>query len=454
MVSKLNTLRKIILGNDLFEKCSNEYVHQNIIKDTINERLKNGLEKRLIELKEKYNICLENCNIDILLAACQLNKKPKLKDYLCINDSCKNRIYYDEKKESMYYDIIKIDCKNVELINKFKKIEEEQSSNFEMRVEIDNEECLDFSKSANNNNTFYYVAYNKKSNILGGICLLSENNKENFIEIALLTSISKLDRSDLNKGIGSLILNKIKKDYENNKNFYCIKLGGRDDAVPFYVGYGFKYNTIAEILNKDLKKIINTVDGSQFIYIFDKLYNLKSTNLKKYIEFAYKNDIKYLIDYYFKNNIYYNLDKLNDKFNKPNNIYYYNCLLPKLLEQGLKINLNIIIKFIYSIARGINIFQPINKSNYNYSYSIPEKIKLITSNKYIDVYILDLLKLLDKHNYIINTEILEALYNTSLTESYNWLKKTHKLELSNEFKEEINKTRKSLIELNTYLKKI
>ncbi len=99
----------------------------------------------------------------------------------------------------------------------------------------------------------YYIAYNKKDNILGGVCQVTLYKDDKTVYINLLTSRSSIDSSFNNKGIGTTILNRIKRDYENT--YYCIELYSLPDALEFYLNYGFKpRNFISKLIYDDIKK--------------------------------------------------------------------------------------------------------------------------------------------------------------------------------------------------------
>ncbi len=464
MVSKLNNLRKLILGTDLFKQCQDEYVHKDIIKKTISDRLRNGLEMRLNELKDK-ELCLEKCDINMLLNACKLNERPHKKDYLCISDECKNKIYYDEYRQTHYYEIIKLDCmneKDKEEILKYAKIEKEQKDKFRGLLSLYNSGCKEYYTNRRNrdisdniiNRTgyIYYIAYNKKDNILGGVCQVDLLYRQNTVHINLLTSRSKLDRSSINKGIGTSLLNKIKEDYQNNKYFYSMTLWGVGDAVPFYLNWGFKMDRVDEYSKKDFDYLVKNNDddnndyepyGADFIYIFKKLYNTKSYNIKKYIQYAYKNNISELIEYYYDNNLYLNLTDISDNKIKINLIDYYK-LLPIYIKDGFKINSNDLNK---TISKFFHNF-------YNEDLISFKRAYLNKKNKVIDEFILKIIILLDKYNFEFDSSNLDLLHEYFLINSYNWITKNKKLKVSDTYQQKINNWLNSINDLKKYYNKL
>ncbi len=413
MVSKLNNLRKLILGTDLFKQCQEQYVHKDIIKKTISERLKNGLEMRLNELKDK-ELCLEKCDINMLLNACKLNVRPHKKDYLCISDECKNKLYYDEYKQTHYYDIIKLDCmnkKDKEEILKYAKIEDEQQDKFIGLLSL-NEGCIE------NEPYIYYIAYNKKDNILGGVCQVYLHKDHNTVYIALLTSRYKLDRSSINKGIGTTILNRIKEDYQYNKDYYLLRLSAANDAITFYLKNGFMYMSDDDYILSDINNI-----NPNLIYIFDKLYNIKSRNIKKYLEFAYKNNIIYLIEYYYDNNIYYSYNELINKEINISIISSYK-LLPNYIKEGLIIDNNKFNSIINSIISLID--------NTGYKTIGIKANFILKKNKIIDSFTLNCLKLFKNINKL-NKINIDLLYEYGFTNTYKWIKENYNQSISERY---------------------
>ncbi len=266
MNSKNDKLRKIILNNDLYEKCNKTQID----KIDINSRLE--------ELK--INNCTTNCTINDLKNIC---KSPNSlnNNKICISESCKNKLYYDEYKESYFYDIIKLDTGNIKdkkQLIKFNNLAKAQKKYFLFPVlnYDDNKSIFKYS------NIIYFIAYNKKNNIIGGIARIYLNQFSNLVYINMISTRNSFDKDDLNKGIGNKIINFIVDEYKNNDNFYGIILESYDSSLGFYLKYGFEQLNFIKS-----KKLIMP----HLIYFFKKYDN-------KFLKKFKKELITYIINKY------------------------------------------------------------------------------------------------------------------------------------------------------------
>ena len=69
MSNKLKKLRKILLGNELYEECKNYAIDKDVLSLRLKELKKDPkVQKRLNELKIT-NLCLKDCDVDMLINA-------------------------------------------------------------------------------------------------------------------------------------------------------------------------------------------------------------------------------------------------------------------------------------------------------------------------------------------------------------------------------------------------
>ncbi len=252
---KNDKLRKVILNNDLYEKCNKTQI------DKINLEISN----RLDELK-KYN-CTSNCSINDLKKICKSYNSLN-NNKMCISESCKNKLYYDEYKESYFYDIIKLDTGNIKdkkQLIKFNNLAKAQNKYFLFPV-LDYDDNTIFKYS----NNIYYIAYNKKNKIIGGVAKIRLDLFPNLVNINSISTRNSFNKDNLNKGIGNKIINFIIDEYKNNDNFYGIILESYDSSLGFYLKYGF------EQLNIKRKDIM-----PHLIYLFRNYDNKFITKIKK-----------------------------------------------------------------------------------------------------------------------------------------------------------------------------
>ena len=93
--SKQDQLRRALLGDKLYSKCSSNRGVSNF-----------EIEARIQELNSKYDV-LKNCSLDDFANLCALKDSPSSVRILpCLEDGVTNQIYYDQHKQNYFYDII------------------------------------------------------------------------------------------------------------------------------------------------------------------------------------------------------------------------------------------------------------------------------------------------------------------------------------------------------------
>ena len=234
MSNKLKKLRKILLGDELYEECKNYAIDKDVLSLRLNEIKKDPkIQKRLNELKIT-NLCLKDCDVDMLINACNL--KSKSDNLGCISNTCKNKIYYDSTKESYYYDIVELNCgfeEDVKKLEYFQKLEDQQKDNFTKFLTLNNDGCF-------NDDIIYYVAFNKQTETIGGVCQTSDKYSKGIIKVNYITTRAGKVKDDLNKGIGSTILNHIIRKYQSDTDYFGVLLDAVPEAVEFYRKIGFE----------------------------------------------------------------------------------------------------------------------------------------------------------------------------------------------------------------------
>lgn len=231
-MSKLDKLRKALLGEELYNKCAKYGIREDELQSRHFALLKDEslIRKRLEQLDVNYNY-LKKCSSEDFAKLCGLKSSDN--KISCLDEADKNSIYYDTYKENYYYDIVEINCSKSsdrKLLKVFQTLEEQQKNEFT--------DYLSLSQGCDDENKYvFYVAFNDTNQEIGGVCLISEF--DGYVEVKYLTSRAAKTKSPLYKGIGNLILNYIVNKY-NNGNYFGIFLISDPDAVGFYEKYGFR----------------------------------------------------------------------------------------------------------------------------------------------------------------------------------------------------------------------
>ena len=232
-MKKQDRLRKALLGCELYDKCTTKYgISEEELESRFNDIINEPqFKERLEQLDIDYNY-VTKCTKDEFVRMCGL------KDYEvsnCLDDSDKNKIFYDKYKENYYYDIVELDCRkksDVNLLKTFQVLEEQQKDEFTQYLSL-GEGCSEGTDET----TVFYVAYNVDKEEIGAVCKTTEF--DSYIEINLLTTRAGKTKSDLYKGLGTSIINYIVGNYRSS-DFIGIVLTSDPKATGFYTKYGFE----------------------------------------------------------------------------------------------------------------------------------------------------------------------------------------------------------------------
>jgi hypothetical protein len=269
-MNKQENLRKALLGCELYDKCTSKYgiseeELESRFDDIINEP---QFKERLEQLDIDYNY-LTKCTKDEFVRLCGL------KDYEasdCLDNSDKNKIFYDKFKQNYYYDIIELDCSNkndAKLLKKFQILEEQQKDEFTQYLSL-GEGCSEGTEETN----IFYVAFNIEKDEIGAVCKTTEF--DSYVEINLLTTRAGKTKSDLYKGLGNSVLNYIVGKYRYT-DFVGIILTSDPKAKGFYEKYGFEKMPQEDLYFYKLSKFKN----------IDKLdYSTHTRFLQNALDFA------------------------------------------------------------------------------------------------------------------------------------------------------------------------
>jgi hypothetical protein len=269
-MNKQDNLRKALLGCELYDKCTSKYgiseeELESRFDDIINEP---QFKERLEQLDIDYNY-LTKCSKTEFVRLCGL------KDYEasdCLDNSDKNKIFYDKFKQNYYYDIIELDCSNkndAKLLKKFQILEEQQKDEFTQYLSL-REGCSEGTEETN----IFYVAFNLDKDEIGAVCKTTEF--DSYVEINLLTTRAGKTKSDLYKGLGNSVLNYIVGKYRYT-DFVGILLTSDPNAKGFYEKYGFEKTQQEDLYFYKLSKFKN----------IDKLdYSTHTRFLQNALDFA------------------------------------------------------------------------------------------------------------------------------------------------------------------------
>ncbi len=269
-MNKQDNLRKALLGCELYDKCTSKYgiseeELESRFDDIINEP---QFKERLEQLDIDYNY-LTKCSKTEFVRLCGL------KDYEasdCLDNSDKNKIFYDKFKQNYYYDIIELDCSNkndAKLLKKFQILEEQQKDEFTQYLSL-RDGCSEGTEETN----IFYVAFNLDKDEIGAVCKTTEF--DSYVEINLLTTRAGKTKSDLYKGLGNSVLNYIVGKYRYT-DFVGIILTSDPNAKGFYEKYGFEKMPQEDLYFYKLSKFKN----------IDKLdYSTHTRFLQNALDFA------------------------------------------------------------------------------------------------------------------------------------------------------------------------
>jgi hypothetical protein len=408
MSNKNELLKKALLGSKLYKKCGTDYNFNVPLQEfetryskVKNEILNDSLFVNTItQLGADYN-ALSNCTIDDFANFCGINLNNfDLND--CLSNEIKNKVYYDNYKENYYYDIFELDCSNKthkKMLKYFQKLEEDQKGEFTKYLSLNSSGCR--------TKYTYYIAFNEIDENIGGVCQVAPLDADGVVYINLLTTRAGKTKSELYKGVGTLILNHIVKKYNKPTNDLTgISLEADPLAIPFYLKYGFTYTN-----PKDK-------DNSGFFYPFDSVKDLTTLNPSSKVAMNYLQNV---LD--FRNeDLVIELKKLGVK------------LIPERLDNS-RLNNLAVRYFINELAMTQDIFEKEILASNIYSV-IPEYLRAgykisdedILYNLFeeslergsIKEYLNDILQEIFKQGYfnMISERTLQAILSLSISKLY------------------------------------